>query len=179
MRVKLSSKLIRQCLFSLISIFAISSIFANEFASSYQFSFDSPIEWKTNSRNIDTTGYTEEFIPQASGNFNEQNLTLNFGKNISTSLKDSMQQVIDNLAGLDCQTKESKVVKKEKNSLVFTTYLDKCSNNVTLLKVFKVINMPDGQYSIMYAANPKLVNPKILTSMKNAVLKAKLALNQH
>ncbi len=81
------------------------------------FSFPADMHWNLVSNKQDAGGY---FISYESSEYsNDQNLKLNFGLNITTSLLDSMQEVVNVSSLAHCQKNEAKIIQKKKNTLIW------------------------------------------------------------
>jgi len=52
--------------------------------------------------------------------------------------------------------------------------MDHCNNGKSLRQTFKVFNMPDGQYSILYAADPSIVSQETILKMNITIESAKI-----
>src|SRR5204863_3283587 len=96
-------------------------------------------QWKLANQQQDPLGYSYQYQPTSSNAF--QTITVNYGKNIQMSLKDSLQQVVSEMNTTDCQRKESNIIKQDKNMMVFKTVLAECPNGKSLEQVFKVFSM--------------------------------------
>ncbi len=129
--------------------------------------------WALVSVEQDANGYAKSYRSlTARGLSADQSFYINYGHNIKTPLVDSMHEVVSALAGTGCQRTGSKVEKLTQTTLTFTASADQCMNGRPISQVFKVFNMADGQYSIVYSANPKVVPVKVRQRMKNVVTKA-------
>lgn len=136
--------------------------------------FPSSMHWQLKDNQQDATGYMQTYLPRDSHSKTSQSVNFNYGKDIKTSLKDSMREVLNVMSGTDCKVKTSKILKQVDNYLVFDTFLDKCSNGKSLQQVFKVFNMPDGQYSVIYVADPHKVTSTTFKTMQVVVVNAKM-----
>lgn len=121
----------------------------------------------------DVGGYVKTYILQGAGI-----LSVNYGRNIKASLKDSMQQVANVMARTNCQVRDTKILKEEPNMLMFSTTMDKCANGKSLRQIFKVYNMQDGQYSILYATEPQAVSSDAMHKMEQVMESAKVVPNK-
>ena len=129
--------------------------------------------WDLVSVEQDANGYAKSYrSAQAKNTAADQSFYINYGRNIKTPLLESMHEVVGSLASTGCKQTSSKIVKLEKNILIFNAAADQCMSGRAMWQVFKVFNMQDGQYSIVYSANPKVVSAKIREQMKNVVMKA-------
>lgn len=149
-----------------------SDVLASESNYKVSFKLPQPQQWQLESNTKDAEGYTQIYAST-----NDETLTINYGKGITTSLKNSMQQVLDGIALSNCQRHGSKVITQKKNELVFTTFLDQCQNGKTLKQIYKVFNMPDGQYSISYTTAANTTSSKQIQKMEAIVKTAKIVPN--
>lgn len=130
-------------------------------------------KWALVSVEQDANGYAKSYRSRrAKGLSADQSFYINYGHNIKTPMAQSMHEVVDSLASTGCKKTNSKIEKSSENMLVFTATADQCPNGRPVLQVFKVFNMTDGQYSIVYSANPNAVSSKIRQQMKNVVTTA-------
>jgi len=121
----------------------------------------------------DANGYAKSYRSgRAKGLSADQSFYINYGRNIKTPLAQSMHEVVDSLASTGCKKTGSKIVKSNENMLVFIAKADRCPTGRPVFQVFKVFNMVDGQYSIVYSANPKAVSNKTRQQMENVVTTA-------
>ena len=159
---------------SIVSLCALSfSAFAEtELASPYQISYQAPA-WKLANKQQDPDGYTFQYQP-ANAQKHFESITVNYGKGIQSSLKDSMQQVVSEMNTTGCQTRESSILKEDTKTLVFKTVLDQCTNGKSLTQIFKVFNTPDGQYSIVYSVDSVMHANKSPDKMESIIESAKL-----
>jgi hypothetical protein len=156
-----------------LAAFSVSTFAGTTLLSDYKIVYQAPTPtWKLANQQQDAEGYTMQYQPK-SVKTSFQSITLNYGKGIQVSLKDSMQQVVSEMNTTDCQRKESNILKQDDKTLVFSTLLDQCANGKTLTQVFKVFNMPDGQYSIVYSADAKSSSSSI-QQMESMIESAKL-----
>lgn len=156
-----------------LTTLSVSTFAGTTLLSDYKIVYQAPTpSWKLANQQQDAEGYTMQYQPKAA-NSPFQSITLNYGKGIQVSLKDSMQQVVSEMNTTDCQRKESNILKQDDKTLVFSTLLDQCSNGKTLTQVFKVFSMPDGQYSIVYSADAKPSSTSI-QQMESMIESAKL-----
>ncbi len=145
--------------------------------SKYRITFKMPKtqRWELVSVEQDSVGYAKSYRAQhVTGLAAEQSFYLNYGHNIKTPLLASMNEVESSIAATECQKKETRIIKQHDNSLTFMVSADKCSNGHALWQVFKVFNMPDGQYSIVYTANSKVVPKSVIQEMKTVVTQAQI-----
>ncbi|HSW93354.1 MAG TPA: hypothetical protein VLJ15_03250 [Gammaproteobacteria bacterium] len=124
----------------------------------------------------DANGYARSYRSMfAKGLSADQSLYINYGRNIKTPLTQSMHEVVNSLASTGCEKTASKIEKTGQNRLVFTATADQCPNGRPVSQVFKVFNTADGQYSIVYSANPKVVPVRYRQQMRQVVMNATLA----
>lgn len=136
-----------------ISLFTTSVFAATDVNSSYKIVYKTNnTQWKLANQQQDPEGYSYQYQPNPTSE-GFRTITINYGKNVQLSLKDSMQQVVGEMNTTDCQRKESNVLKQDQHTLVFKTVLAECPNGKSLEQVFKVFSMPDGQYSIVYSTD--------------------------
>jgi hypothetical protein len=142
------------------------------------FKLPSSQKWVLVNVEQDANGYARSYrSAYAKGLSADQSLYINYGRNIKTPLKQSMHEVVDSLAGTGCKKTDSKIEKSGPNMLVFTATATECPIGRPVSQVFKVFDMEDGQYSIVYSANPKVVPNKIRQQMKNVVITSTLSPN--
>lgn len=133
-------------------------------------------KWDLVSVEQDANGYAKSYRSASSrGVAADQSFYINYGRGIKTSLQASMHEVVSALGNTGCKRTDSKIITLNKNVLVFTASADQCMNGRTIWQVFKVFNMPDGQYSIVYSANPKAVPTKTREQMKTVVARATIS----
>lgn len=147
--------------------------------SKYRVSFNMPKsqKWDLVSVEQDAGGYAKSYrSTTAKGLAATQSFYINYGHNIKTPLLASMNEVESSIAATECSSKQTQVLRHDADSLIFTVSASRCSNGQALWQVFKVFNMPDGQYSIVYTANPNVVSATDRQQMKAVVTHAKIAL---
>jgi hypothetical protein len=125
----------------------------------------------------DTAGYNKIYLPRKADNMSDQNISVSYGVNISTPIDDTMQEVVSVLDKTDCEIADSKVIKKEHNSIVFEVLLDRCANNKSAVQIFKVFDVDEGQYSVFYSADLEKVDESTLQKMKMAIQNSRLTLD--
>ncbi len=131
--------------------------------------------WALVSLEQDANGYAKSYRSvSAKGLSADQSFYINYGHNIKTPLDKSMKEVVSSLASTGCTNTTSKIEKSTANMLIFTASADHCTAGRPVSQVFKVFNMADGQYSIVYSANPNAVSNKIRQQMKDVVLKSSI-----
>lgn len=140
------------------------------------FKLPSSQKWDLVSVEQDANGYAKSYRSRsAKGPSADQSFYINYGYGIKTPLLDAMHEVTGSLTHTGCKQTNSKVEKSGKNTLVFTISADHCTNGRSVWQVFKVFNMMDGQYSIVYSANPHVVPTKTRQQMKNVVAHATIS----
>lgn len=133
-------------------------------------------KWDLVSVEQDANGYAKSYRSAAAkGLAADQSFYINYGHNIKTPLLESMHEVVGSLASTGCKHTGSRIVKLDKNTLIFTASADRCMSGRSVWQVFKVFNMTDGQYSIVYSANPQVVASKTRQQMKNVVMHATIS----
>ena len=145
--------------------------------SKYRVSFNMPKsqKWDLVSVEQDSEGYAKSYRSlTAKGLAANQSFYINYGRGIKTPLLASMNEVESSIAATECSQKQTHVVNHAVDSLIFTVSANQCSNGQALWQVFKVFNMPDGQYSIVYTANPKVVSTGNIQQMKTVVTRARI-----
>lgn len=160
----------------LIGLLGMTVVSVNVFAANvdnkqhYKLDVNLPASWKVASNEKYSGGYVKVFVPQsAGGRLNEQNVVLNYARQVNTSLSASMQEVLKVVSTADCSTRDVKLINQSKNSINFVASLDRCKNGKSLTQVFKIFNTPNGQYAILYTANPNIVSQDAISNMKNLV----------
>ena len=164
-----------------LALFACSNVQQNAnttvAAAKYKVNFQLPKnqKWDLVSIEQDANGYAKSYRSVNAVNMAaDQSFYINYGHNIKTSLLESMQEVVGGMASTGCQHTQSKIVKLEKNTLIFISSAEQCLSGRSVWQVFKVFNMPDGQYSIVYSANPTVVPSTTTQQMKTVVTTAKI-----
>ncbi len=140
--------------------------------------FQLPASQKWNLINVeqDSNGYAKSYrSASAKGLAADQSFYINYGRTINTPLLDSMHEVVSSLATTGCKQTSSKIQKLNKNSLVFIATATHCKSGRSVWQTFKVFNMPDGQYSIVYSANPNVVSNKARQQMNTVVANATIS----
>lgn len=133
-------------------------------------------KWDLVSVEQDANGYAKSYRSMAAKGLSaDQSFYINYGRNIHTPLLESMNEVVGSLANTGCKRTGSKMEKLNKNTLIFTASADHCLSGRSIWQVFKVFNMEDGQYSIVYSANPNAVAVKTKQQMKAVVTNATIS----
>ena len=160
----------------LISLLGMTAVSASVFAAKvdnkqhYKLDVNLPASWKVASNEKYSGGYVKVFVPKAAGaRLNEQNVVMNYTRNANISLSASMHEVLKVVATADCSTRDVRLINQSKNSINFVASLDRCKNGKSLTQVFKIFNTPNGQYAILYTANPNIVSPGVISNMKKLV----------
>lgn len=138
-----------------------------------EFAQPSPTLWSKMTTG-DAGGYLVTYTRKDS---TRQRIEINYGRGLHSSQEDTMQQVKNAEAMADCQRNDFSVISSDKYALVFKTIQDKCSTGKSLTQVYKVFNLSDGQYSIIYAANPTRVSPGTIYGMTEMVKDATIVKN--
>jgi hypothetical protein len=132
-------------------------------------------KWDLVSVEQDANGYAKSYRSvSAKGLSADQSFYINFGRNIKTPLLESMHEVVGSMASTGCKHTDSKIIKLEKSSLIFAASANECMSGRSISQIFKVFNMNDGQYSIVYSANPRVVPVSTRDQMKTVVVSAKI-----
>jgi hypothetical protein len=132
-------------------------------------------KWDLVSVEQDVNGYAKSYRSEsAKGLSADQSFYINYGHNIKTPLLESMHEVVGSMASTGCKHTSSKIIKLEKNTLIFSASADECMSGRSIWQVFKVFNMNDGQYSIVYSANPNAIPANLREKMKAVVTSAKV-----
>ena len=132
-------------------------------------------KWDLVSVEQDANGYAKSYRSRtARGLSADQSFYINYGHHIKTPLLESMNAVVGSLANTGCKSTHSKIIKLENNTLIFSASAEQCMSGRPVDQVFKVFNMQDGQYSIVYSANPKAVPVKTREAMRTVVTKANI-----
>ncbi len=133
-------------------------------------------KWDLVSVEQDSNGYAKSYRSiAAKGMAADQSFYINYGHNINTPLLESMHEVVGSMASTGCKQTSSKIIKLEKTTLIFSAYADQCMSGRPVWQIFKVFNMDDGQYSIVYSANPAAVSSKTKEQMKKVVMTSQIA----
>lgn len=142
----------------------------------YTFDFNPPraSDWQMVQNVFDKNGYARTYMLPQVNNTTPESVTISYGRNIHTSVKASMQEVVGNFHKINCKQKQSHVIDEKTNTLVFSTTIDQCHNGKAVTQIFKVFNMPDGQYSIIYSADPRKTPKSTIAEMQKAVVRGKL-----
>jgi hypothetical protein len=140
------------------------------------FKLPSSQKWDLVSVEQDSNGYAKSYRSAfAKGPSSDQSFYINYGHGIKTPLLESMHEVVGSLASTGCKHTGSKMEKLGKDTLIFTASADHCMTGRSVWQVFKVFNMTDGQYSIVYSANPNVVPNKVRQQMKSVVANATIS----
>ncbi|ODN43719.1 hypothetical protein [Piscirickettsia litoralis] len=130
--------------------------------------------WQLDRSLIDQKGYTQYYIPKDQQHELPHNIIVHYGRNVSTSLIQTMQQVSSGNKHAECKTAKTRIIQQDKNSLVFSNVLKGCVNNHELWQIYKVFNRPDGQYAIIYTAEPSQIPKTIRQHMRHVIKLAQL-----
>lgn len=129
-------------------------------ASQYQIRFDFPAEehWELAGQTQDNAGYSRSWRPvTAKGTAAAQSLYVNFGRGVMTPLNDAMREVEQSMRSAGCKKIERHVWERAQQSLTFTVVARQCQQGRPVWQVFHVLNRSDGQYALVYSANPDTV----------------------
>ncbi len=133
-------------------------------------------EWDLVSVEQDANGYAKSYRSRMARGFSaDQSFYINYGHNIRTPLLESMHEVVGSLASTGCKHTHSQRIKMDQNTLIFIASAEHCLSGRSVWQIFKVFNMPDGQYSIVYSANPNRVPNQTRQQMKNVVMNATIS----
>lgn len=150
---------------------------SNVASAKYKVKFQLPAsqKWDLVSVEQDSNGYAKSYrSATAKGLSADQSFYINYGHGIRTPLLESMHEVVGSLASTGCKHTNSKIIKLESNELIFSAAAEQCMSGRSVWQVFKVFNMEDGQYSIVYSGNPSAVSEKTRDQMKAVVMSAKI-----
>lgn len=146
-----------------------------ETSAPYKIQFPDPVasQWSRTSQS-DANGYSVTYNRINSANTQQQSIKVNYGKNIQTSFADAIKEVNNTLSIANCQRHDMKILSQSKRSIMFEAVLDQCPTGNAMTSVYKVFNQPDGQYSIIYTANPHVVSSGIIQGMMKMVKSARV-----
>lgn len=149
---------------------------AKAFEGRYHWSINFPrdAQWKILNDQQDNAGYTKVYAPSGMSSVYPQNLSMGFNLGDKTPLRNAMQVVLNQHRQAPCREKSDHLIKATDNMILYTTHLGNCANGKSLFQVIKSYNMPDGNYSIMYAADPEVVSKSDIQKMQTAITTAKL-----
>ncbi len=151
---------------------------ANVAMAKYKVNFKLPPsqKWDLVSVEQDANGYAKSYRSDAAkGLAADQSFYINYGHGIKTPVLTSMHEVVGSLSSTGCKRTHSQILKLDKNILIFNASADQCMSGRSVWQVFKVFNMEDGQYSIVYSANPRVVAVNKREQMKTVVMNSKIA----
>ncbi len=142
----------------------------------YTFDFNPPrsSEWQLVQNVFDANGYARTYMLPQTGDALPESVTISYGKHIHTSPKASMREVVDNFKKIHCKQKQAHLISQKEDTLVFSTLINQCDNGKALQQIFKVFDTPDGQYSIIYSADPRKTPASAVEQMQKAVVAGKL-----
>lgn len=155
------------------SIFLMTKLFANENnASRYQIIFKLPVStpYKVALHQESSSEYIFDYVPVSSKTAN-QNIIITYHKRIWATTQQFANAL--NKRNIDCQTKKINIIKQQKNIFFMTALFDQCLNRAPLKGIFKIFNMPDGQYMIM-ASIHNLNSDKTMPNIEMLVKSAKI-----
>jgi hypothetical protein len=129
--------------------------------------------WKVQSNTgMTSAGSITTYVPAE--NPGAETVTLMYVQGIQTSLNDSMEQIKTVMTMGGCSTATTDVITQQDDLLIFTTHQSGCADGKTLEQIFKVFHKDDGQYTVVYAANPTVVSEETREAMKKVVESATL-----
>lgn len=132
-------------------------------------------KWDLISVEQDANGYAKSYREaNAKGVTADQSFYINYGHRIHTPLLASMNEVVGAMANTGCKQTGSKMLSLTKNTLIFTAFAEHCMSGRSISQIFKVFNMMDGQYSIVYSANSNVVPAQTIQQMRHVVISAKI-----
>ena len=141
-------------------------------ASRDEIRFDFPLEehWEVASEDHDSGGYSRAWRPaSAEGAAAEQSFYINFGRGIHTPLTAAMDEVKRAMQAQGCKAVEQHVWARGESYLTFTVVARQCRQGRPVWQIFRVVNRPDGQYAMVYSANPDTVPVATRQQMAGAV----------
>lgn len=152
------------------------TLFTNDEAnahSKYQIKADLT-DWKMVKQENDPQGYYKIYEPVHKTAAQEE-ILINYGKGITTSLVNSAQQIINVDRQLPCSGFNHKIIAQAANTLTLKVKLDHCQPGPNSLLVYtKIFNADDGQYSIKYSVIATNLNQSRNRHMKQVVLNSSL-----
>jgi len=123
-----------------------------------RFDFPDGDLWEVAGQEHDAGGYSRSWKPLVKqGAAAEQGLYINFGRKVTTSLTESMHQVENAMRAGGCGEVKMHVWARGRDYLTFTAMARSCQNGRPVWQIFRVVNRPDGQYAMVYSANPDTV----------------------
>lgn len=145
-------------------------------AAKYKIVFQQPktMHWDLAAVEQDREGYAKVY--HASGATElaaDQSLTVNYGHHLRVPLLVSLHDVVHSLQDMGCQNVQPHILQKKRHSIIFKVTAEQCAGR-SMQQTFKVFNMADGQYSIVYAANVKTVAPETQHTLQQVVMTAKI-----
>jgi hypothetical protein len=140
----------------------------------YNIQLPQSMHWRLAGNQQDATGYTKTYLPSSSTSGYPQNLQMGFTLGDKTPLQNAMQIVLNQHKVIPCRQNSSQMITSKKDVIIYTTSMTGCPNGKDLWQVIKSFNMPDGNYSMIYAADPKVVPEDTLQKMKTAIVSAQL-----
>lgn len=134
------------------------------------FSFPENDDWVVAGQEHDSAGYSRSWRPvTAKGAAAEQGLYINFGRNVTTPLSDAMHQVQAAMQANGCDDVRLHVWARGRDYITFTAMANRCQQGRPVWQIFRVVNRPDGQYAVVYSANPETVPVAIRQQMAQSV----------
>ncbi len=151
----------------------LTSYGVNPTQSKYQITADLS-GWKMVKQENDPEGYYKIYEPLEKSEAQEE-ILINYGKNITTSLADSIQQIINVDKQLPCAKFDHKIISRTADSETMVVHLDACQQGPSSLIVYtKVFNAADGQYSIKYSVIATHFDASRISYMQRVVLHSSL-----
>lgn len=150
------------------------SAWASKAESPYSFHFNLPQskQWRLIEEEINESGYEKLYIPITSKNLDEH-LKISYESGINTL----PQTVFEKKLKLSpCEHKDSKIIYSNKNSFLATTTLSECNPSGLFMQIVRIINKPDGQYSIVYLTDQN-TRPAAFQQIQKIIAQAELVAN--
>lgn len=130
--------------------------------------------WTKDSVESDSSGYTMMYRPTNQSGIEPQAIRLMYGRGITTSLQEAVQEAATAMAQSSCQTNTYRILQQSSQSIVFTTKMANCSSGNGMYTYRKIFNTKDGQYSITYVAAPGEVSGSAMSQGRQIVDAASL-----
>lgn len=147
-----------------------------------RFYFPASVRWEPAQKEQDAEGYAWAWrpvvVPAGKGKKPnaeaEQSVYVNFGRGIKTPLYDAMQEVGRSMRDSGCHNVQLDVLSHAHNVLLFTASSKNCLGGHPVWQIFRVVNRPDGQYSIVYSVNPEAVPASVRGKMSKMVSESRV-----
>lgn len=130
--------------------------------------------WDMISVQQDETGYAKTYLPATSSFAYPQSLMEDFTLGDKSPLVNSMQDVVDQGQSAACKLNKVQLIHSQKNMILYTAIQDQCKTSNSVFEVIKSFNEADGNYSIVYTADPSAVSTSTLKQMKLTVESAQI-----